>query len=112
MRFADGKQRPITAFAGRVRMREDYVRHTVGLVSSQRQAVLLMTSYLPWGSLPLGAALLSLALLLEARGRRPAAGGGADGVSGVSGAKGSRPHRCGARARGWWSPGRRAATPP
>lgn len=89
-------------------MGEDYVRHPVGLVSSQRQAVLLMTSYLPWGSLPLGAALLSLALPLEARGRRPAAGGGADGVSG---AKGSRPPRCGARARGWWSPGRRAATP-
>ncbi|WP_405766236.1 DUF3068 domain-containing protein [Actinacidiphila glaucinigra] len=108
MRFTDGKQQPITAFAGHVRMREDYVRHTVGLVSSQRQAVLLLTSYLPWGSLLLGVALLSLALLLEARGRRPAAGGGA----GVSGAKGSRPPRCGARVRGWWSPGHRAASPP
>jgi hypothetical protein len=31
-----------------------------------------MTSYLPWGFLILGALLLALALLLEARGRRPA----------------------------------------
>ncbi|MFJ9738014.1 hypothetical protein [Streptomyces sp. NPDC101166] len=30
-----------------------------------------MTSYLPWGFLLLGAALLALALWLEARGRRP-----------------------------------------
>ncbi|MFF7212140.1 DUF3068 domain-containing protein [Streptomyces sp. NPDC008238] len=108
MRFTDGKQRPITAFAGHVRMREDYVRHTVALVRSQRQAVLLLTSYLPWGSLALGVALLSLALVLEARGRRPAAGG----AGGLSDAKGSRPPRCGARARGWWSRGHRAASPP
>ncbi|CAL9611199.1 hypothetical protein SUDANB105_05624 [Streptomyces sp. enrichment culture] len=33
--------------------------------------VLLTTSYLPWGLLTLGALLLALALLLEARGRRP-----------------------------------------
>ena len=70
MRYADGKTPPVTAFAGDVKMREDYIRHTVALVKSQRQLVLLMTSYLPWGFLFLGAALLSLSLLLEARGRR------------------------------------------
>ncbi|MFD8071447.1 DUF3068 domain-containing protein [Streptomyces sp. NPDC059718] len=111
MRFTDGKQQPVTAFAGHVTMREDYVRHTVGLVKSQRQVVLAMTSYLPWGSLLLGAALLSLALVLEARGRRPAAGG-VGAVGGLSGAKGSRPRRCGARAQGWSSPKHRAASPP
>ncbi|WP_189304834.1 DUF3068 domain-containing protein [Streptomyces albospinus] len=61
----------VTAFAGHVRMRDDYVKSTVALVSSQRTLVLLLTSYLPWGFLTLGAALLALSLLLEARGRRP-----------------------------------------
>jgi hypothetical protein len=116
MRFTDGKQQPITAFAGHVRMREDYIRHTVALVKSQRQLVLLMTSYLPWGFLLLGAALLSLSLVLEARARRPAAGradGGSDGSSGgVNGSKERRPPRSGAPARGWWRPTRRAASRP
>jgi hypothetical protein len=52
-------------------MREDYIRHTVDLVKSNRTLVLMMTSYLPWGFLLLGAALLALSLYLEARGRRP-----------------------------------------
>ncbi|KUL54580.1 hypothetical protein ADL22_02620 [Streptomyces sp. NRRL F-4489] len=61
----------VTAFAGHVKMRADYVDATVALVSSQRTLVLLLTSYLPWGFLALGAALLALGLLLEARARRP-----------------------------------------
>ncbi|GHD84229.1 DUF3068 domain-containing protein [Streptomyces naganishii] len=60
----------VTAFAGHVKMREDYTRHTVDLVKSQRRLVLLVTSYLPWGFLVLGVLLLSLSLYLEARGRR------------------------------------------
>ncbi|MFG2209206.1 DUF3068 domain-containing protein [Streptomyces sp. NPDC048638] len=60
----------VTAFAGHVKMRDDYVTSTVALVKSQRTLVLLLTSYLPWGFLTLGAALLALSLLLEARSRR------------------------------------------
>jgi hypothetical protein len=67
-----GGRAKVTAFAGHVKMREDYIRHTVNMVKSQRQLVLLMTSYLPWGFLALGLALLALSLFLEARGRRPA----------------------------------------
>ncbi|GGX60819.1 DUF3068 domain-containing protein [Streptomyces fructofermentans] len=66
-----GGRDKVTAFAGHVKMREDYIRSTVDLVESQRVAVLLMTSYLPWGFLVLGVGLLSLSLYLEARGRRP-----------------------------------------
>ncbi|MFI0789772.1 DUF3068 domain-containing protein [Streptomyces lydicus] len=72
----------VTAFAGHVKMRDDYVDSTVALVTSQRTLVLLLTSYLPWGFLVLGAALLSLALYLEARSRRPGPGAAdADRVS-------------------------------
>ncbi|WP_369168587.1 DUF3068 domain-containing protein [Streptomyces sp. R28] len=66
-----GGREKVTAFAGHVKMREDYIDHTVDLVKSNRTLVLLMTSYLPWGFLALGLLLLSLALSLEARGRRP-----------------------------------------
>jgi hypothetical protein len=59
----------VTVFAGHVKMRADYVDHTVALVKSQRPLVLLMTSYLPWGFLGLATVLLALALFLEARGR-------------------------------------------
>lgn len=52
-------------------MREDYIKHTVALVKSNRTLVLLMVSYLPWGFLTLGLLLLALSLYLEARGRRP-----------------------------------------
>ncbi|WP_030256214.1 DUF3068 domain-containing protein [Streptomyces violens] len=61
----------VTAFAGHVKMRADYLDATVALVSSQRTLVLLLTSYLPWGLLATGAALLAMSLYLEARGRRP-----------------------------------------
>ncbi|MDQ8701613.1 DUF3068 domain-containing protein [Streptomyces sp. LHD-70] len=61
----------VTAFAGHAKIREDYIDYTVDLVKSQRTLVLLLTSYLPWGFLGLGAALLNLALVLEARSRRP-----------------------------------------
>ncbi|MFF8967965.1 DUF3068 domain-containing protein [Streptomyces sp. NPDC014995] len=66
-----GDRDKVTAFAGHVKMREDYIEHTVALVKSNRTLVLLMTSHLPWGLLFLGALLLSLSLWLEARGRRP-----------------------------------------
>ncbi|MEU0243630.1 DUF3068 domain-containing protein [Streptomyces sp. NPDC006235] len=66
-----GDRDKVTAFAGHVKMREDYIAHTVDLVKSQRLLILLMTSYLPWGSLALGVLLLALALYLEARSRRP-----------------------------------------
>ncbi|WP_133910182.1 DUF3068 domain-containing protein [Streptomyces sp. NBC_00582] len=66
-----GGRAKVTAFAGHVKMREDYTEHTVALVKHNRTLVLLMTSYLPWGSLTLGVLLLALALFLEARGRRP-----------------------------------------
>ncbi|MFI1567358.1 DUF3068 domain-containing protein [Streptomyces sp. NPDC020490] len=67
-----GGREKVTAFAGHVKMREDYIEHTVALVKSNRTLVLLMTSYLPWGFLALGTLLLALSLSLEARGRRPA----------------------------------------
>lgn len=66
-----GGREKVTAFAGHVKMREDYIEHTVDLVQSNRLLVLLMTSYLPWGFATLGVALLLLALWLEARSRRP-----------------------------------------
>ncbi|KUL20476.1 DUF3068 domain-containing protein [Streptomyces regalis] len=66
-----GGRDKVTAFAGHVKMREDYIDHTVDLVKSNRTLVLLMTSYLPWGFLTLGLLLLSLSLYLEARSRRP-----------------------------------------
>ncbi|MEU0106242.1 MULTISPECIES: DUF3068 domain-containing protein [unclassified Streptomyces] len=65
-----GDRDKVTAFAGHVKMREDYIEHTVDLVKSQRLLILLMTSWLPWGSLTLGVLLLALALCVEARGRR------------------------------------------
>ncbi|MDX3518176.1 DUF3068 domain-containing protein [Streptomyces scabiei] len=68
-----GDREKVTAFAGHVKMREDYIEHTVDLVTSQRLIVLLMTSYLPWGFLGLGIGLLALSLWIEARGRRPGA---------------------------------------
>lgn len=64
-------QDTVTAFAGHVRMREDYIVSTVDLVKSQRVLILLLTSYLPWGFLLLGTGLFALALWLEARSRRP-----------------------------------------
>ncbi|QLE71601.1 DUF3068 domain-containing protein [Streptomyces rectiverticillatus] len=63
------EKKPVTAFAGHVKMRADYVDSTVALVTSQRRLVLLLTSWLPWGSAVLGGALLALALFLEARAR-------------------------------------------
>ncbi|MFE9610553.1 DUF3068 domain-containing protein [Streptomyces sp. NPDC006012] len=66
-----GGRDKVTAFAGDVKMREDYIESTVSMVEKNRTVVLLLTSYLPWGCLTLGAVLLVLALWLEARGRRP-----------------------------------------
>ncbi|MFJ3668518.1 DUF3068 domain-containing protein [Streptomyces sp. NPDC090106] len=67
-----GGREKVTAFAGHVKMREDYIEYTVDLVKSNRTLVLLMTSYLPWGFLGLGILLLALSLWLEYRARRPA----------------------------------------
>ncbi|WP_031166280.1 DUF3068 domain-containing protein [Streptomyces durhamensis] len=61
----------VTAFAGDVKMREDYIEHTVALVEHNRTLVLMLTSYVPWGSLTAGLLLLALSLCLEALGRRP-----------------------------------------
>ncbi|MFE5888617.1 DUF3068 domain-containing protein [Streptomyces sp. NPDC056468] len=66
-----GDRDKVTAFAGHVKMREDYIASTVDLVKSNRTLVLLLTSYLPWGFLALGLLLLALSLYLEARSRRP-----------------------------------------
>lgn len=66
----------VTVFSGHVKMREDYIAHTVKMVTSQRQLVLAITTYVPWGCGVLGAGLLALALLLEARGRRSRPQGG------------------------------------
>ncbi|WP_416485243.1 DUF3068 domain-containing protein [Streptomyces sp. CL12] len=66
-----GGRAKVTAFAGDVKMREDYVEHTVALVKHNRTLVLALTSYVPWGSLTLGLLLLALSLVLEARARRP-----------------------------------------
>ncbi|WP_328679055.1 DUF3068 domain-containing protein [Streptomyces sp. NBC_00322] len=68
-----GGRDKVTAFAGHVKIRPDYLDYTVDLIKSNRRMVLLMTSYLPWGFVVLGTGLLALALLLEARGRRPRA---------------------------------------
>ncbi|MGY0487162.1 DUF3068 domain-containing protein [Streptomyces sp. WG-D5] len=69
--LANDPDKKVTAFAGHVKMRPDFIDSTVDLVTSQRVLVLLLTSYLPWGFLILGALLLALSLWLEARGRRP-----------------------------------------
>jgi hypothetical protein len=66
-----GGHAKVTAFAGDVKMREDYIESTVALVKHNRTLVLMLTSYLPWGFLSLGIALLALSLCLEARARRP-----------------------------------------
>ncbi|MFF8605281.1 DUF3068 domain-containing protein [Streptomyces sp. NPDC015346] len=63
-------QDTVTAFAGHVKMREDYLRSTEELVKTNRALVLLVTSYLPWTFVVLSLALFALALWLEARGRR------------------------------------------
>ncbi|MET7619609.1 DUF3068 domain-containing protein [Streptomyces sp. NPDC005408] len=68
-----GGRDKVTVFAGHVKIRPDYLDYTVDLVKSNRRMVLLMTSYLPWGFLVLGTGLLALALVLEARSRRPRA---------------------------------------
>lgn len=69
--LASDPDKKITAFSGHVKMRPDFIESTVDLVKSQRVLVLLLTSYLPWGFLILGALLLALSLWLEARSRRP-----------------------------------------
>ncbi|MDR6978220.1 hypothetical protein J2X68_004945 [Streptomyces sp. 3330] len=66
-----GGRAKVTAFAGHVKMREDYIEHTVSVVKSNRTLVLLLTAHLPWGFLLLGALLMCLSLYLEARSRRP-----------------------------------------
>ncbi|MEU7486405.1 DUF3068 domain-containing protein [Streptomyces sp. NPDC042319] len=82
----------VTAFAGHVKMRADYLDATVALVSSQRTLVLLLTTNLPWGLLGAGAVLLTLSLYLEARGRRPRGGREASAAEGAHGAMGAPEH--------------------
>ncbi|WP_149179609.1 DUF3068 domain-containing protein [Streptomyces sp. TRM49041] len=60
----------VTAFAGHVRMRADYLAHTVDLVTANRTKVLILVRYGPWTCALLGVALFALALALEARARQ------------------------------------------
>ncbi|WP_314222542.1 DUF3068 domain-containing protein [Streptomyces zaehneri] len=66
-----GGRAKVTAFAGHVKMREDYIEHTVSVIKANRTLVLLLTAYLPWGLLLLGVLTMCLSLYLEARSRRP-----------------------------------------
>lgn len=63
-------KKPLTASAGHVKMRPDFLDATAELVSSPRSLVLLTTN-LSWGFPGLGEALLGLSLALEGRCRRP-----------------------------------------
>ncbi|QES50663.1 DUF3068 domain-containing protein [Streptomyces venezuelae] len=74
---AGGEGGKLTAFSGHVKMREDYVRHTVDLVSANRIKVLTLHTYAPIGLGVTGLGLFGLALWLEARSRRAAAAGSA-----------------------------------
>ncbi len=47
-----GDRDKVTAFAGHVKMREDYIKHTVALVKSNRTLILLLTSGVSAGGLP------------------------------------------------------------
>jgi hypothetical protein len=76
-------KKPLVAFDGHVRMREDSIDHTVALVKSNRILVLILISYLPWTCAGLGAALLALSLVLEARARRAEDPGPADRPTGA-----------------------------
>ncbi|MFI5618372.1 DUF3068 domain-containing protein [Streptomyces sp. NPDC051567] len=72
----------LTAFAGHVRMREDYSRHTAALVAANRTKILALHTYAPGGLAAGAPVLLGLALWLEARGRRRADGEGGPGAGG------------------------------
>lgn len=67
---ASGPEGKLTAFAGHVKMREDYARHTLDLVAANRTKVLALHTYAPTGLAACALLLLGLALWLEARGRR------------------------------------------
>ncbi|OEJ31515.1 DUF3068 domain-containing protein [Streptomyces subrutilus] len=67
---ASGPDGKLTAFAGHVKMREDYARYTFDLVASNRTKVLALHTYAPIGLAAGGLLLLGLALWLEARSRR------------------------------------------
>lgn len=70
LRFAaDSGKAPVTVFQGDVKIRPDYLDATAAQVRSQRQLVLALSSYLPWGLPALGLLLLGAALLLEWRDR-------------------------------------------
>ncbi|MEV7415030.1 DUF3068 domain-containing protein [Streptomyces sp. NPDC089919] len=65
----------LVVFQGHVKMREDYLRHTVDLVKANRIKILTLHTYAPVGLAVGGAGLLALALWLEARTRRRPAPG-------------------------------------
>lgn len=70
LRFpASSGKAPVTVFSGDVKIRADYLAATAAQVKGQRQLVLALSSYLPWGAPGLGLALLGCALLLEWRER-------------------------------------------
>lgn len=73
MRWTDEPDKePLTAFDGHVKMRQDFFEANIDLVRPNRQLLLIFRSYAPLGLVLLGGALFALALLLEARSRRPA----------------------------------------
>ncbi|MEU9252475.1 DUF3068 domain-containing protein [Streptomyces sp. NPDC048270] len=67
---ASGPDGKLTAFAGHVKMREDYAEYTLDLVAANRTKVLALHTYAPIGLAAGGLLLLGLALWLEARSRR------------------------------------------
>ncbi|WP_030197888.1 DUF3068 domain-containing protein [Streptomyces sp. NRRL S-87] len=60
----------LVVFQGHVKMRADYLEHTVDLVAANRTKVLVLHTYAPIGLAVWGGLLCALALWLEARTRR------------------------------------------
>ncbi|MER7763428.1 DUF3068 domain-containing protein [Streptomyces sp. NPDC097619] len=62
----------LVMFDAHVKMREDYLRHTLDLVAANRTKILVLHTYAPLGLAVTGVVLLGLSLWLEARSRRRA----------------------------------------
>ena len=70
LRFpASAHKAPVAIFDGDVRIRGDYLAATASQVKGERQLVLLLSTYLPWGLPSLAVLLLAVAVLLEWRSR-------------------------------------------
>lgn len=74
LRFpASSGRAPVTIFKGDVQIRPDYLAATAKQIGAQRQQVLVLSTYAPWGAPALGLLVLAGAALLELRGRRRSA---------------------------------------